>query len=228
LSGIRYQVVVRNNGPATATGVRVTVSLPLGLNFQSASLGSCTGGLGSVQCSLGSMASGASVSIQINVLTIQVGTVTSTASVSANEADPAPGNNSDSATTRVTLLQRDSSGGLVTFSSRLDVPPADGHDRGQVVVGSSQLGLDDSAGVELQFRAEPGETVVEAVLTESSGRSGKWTFELRPSPAIEVVGMQVEAGELLSSDPRALSFHLRGEAGERIRFRYRFAAVEGR
>jgi hypothetical protein len=166
------------------------------------------------------MAAGGSSTIQITVLTLRIGTITATASVSANEPDPVPGNNSASATTRVRLLQRDSTEGLVTLAARLEVPPAEGRDRGQIVVGSSQLGIDDTAGVELQWRAQPGETLVEAVLTQASGRSGKWIFELRSSSEIEIVGVRIEAGEPISSDPRTLSFHVRGEAGERVRFRY--------
>jgi hypothetical protein len=220
VAGIRYQLVVRNNGPATATGVRVTVSLPFGLSFQNASGGSCSGNLGSVQCDLSSLAAGGSTNIQINVLTLQLGTVTATATASANEPDPAPGNNSDSATTRVTLLQRDSSEAQLQLAARLDVPPGDGRDRGEIFVDSRLAGIDDTAGVELAWNATPGEHLVEAVLTQASGRSGRWSFELRVSPQIEIIGVRVEAGELLSSDPRALSFHLRGESGERVRFRY--------
>jgi uncharacterized repeat protein (TIGR01451 family) len=225
---IRYQILVRNNGPATASGVRVSVTLPLGLSFQSASLGSCTASLGSVQCTLGSMPSGGSATIQINVLALQLGTVTATASVSANEPDPAPGNNSASATTRVTLLQREASEALVRLSAKLDVPPSDGRDRGEIVIDSNLRGVDDTAGVELSWNAGTGGNLVEAVLTQASGRSGKWTFELRVPPGIELGGVHVEAGEPISSDPRALSFHVRGEAGERIRFRYHFAARDPR
>ena len=174
------------------------------------------------------MSAGGSAAIQITVLTIQLGTITATASASANESDPAPGNNSDSATTRVTLLQRDSSSASVGLSVRLDVAPSDGRDVGQITVGSRLVGIDDTAPVEITWTAEGSESLVEAVLTRASGRSGKWSFELRLSPGIEVDGIQVEAGELISSDPRALSFHVRGEAGETVRFRYRLAAPEPR
>jgi uncharacterized repeat protein (TIGR01451 family) len=224
---IRYSVAVRNNGPSGATGVRVTVSLPLSVSFQSASTGSCFRVFGSVVCNLGPMAAGGSASIQITVLTLQLGSVTATASVSANESDPVPGNNSDSKTTNVTLFLRESSEGFVRLGIHLDAPPSEGGDRGEVVVDSTLVGVDDTAPLELMVSAEPGEHVVEAVLTRSTGRPGTWRFELRPSPGIEVAAIQVDSGEVIASEPRAVSFHARGDAGERLRFRYR-VAVRGR
>jgi uncharacterized repeat protein (TIGR01451 family) len=218
---IRYQVVVRNNGPAAASGARATISLPLSVTFQSASLGYCSGLLGSVQCNLGAMAAGGSATIQIAVLTLQLGTVTASASVSANEPDPAPGNNSASATTNVTLLLREAPDGFVRLSVHLDVPPGDGRDRGEVVVDSRLAGVDDSAPLELSVSSEPGEYVVEAVLTGASGRRGKWRFDFRLAPGIEVGEILIDAGSVASSEPRAVSFHALGEAGERLRFRYR-------
>lgn len=225
LQTIRYTVRVDNNGPAAATGVRVTVSLPLGVSFQTVSSGACSATLNSVQCNLGSMAAGGSATIQITVLPLQLGNVRATATVSANEPDPDPSNNTDSATTRVTLLQRDSSSAVVRLFVRLDVPPSDGRDSGEIAVDSRLVGIDDTAPVELTWNAD-SESLVEAVLTRASGRSGKWSFELRLPPGIEIDGVQVEAGELMSSEPRALSFRVRGEAGERLRFRYRL--VDGR
>jgi hypothetical protein len=225
---IRYSVLVRNNGPSGATGVRVTISLPLSVSFQSASTGSCSGAFGSVECNLGPMAAGGSAGIEITVLTLQIGIVTATASVSANEPDPAPGNNSDSATTNVTLLLRESSESFVRLGIHLDAPPSDGGDRGEVVVDSTLVGVDDTAPVELTVSAEPGEHVVEAVLTRSTGRRGTWRFELRPSPGIDVAAIQVDSGEVIASEPRVVSFHARGDAGERLRFRYQVAVRERR
>ncbi len=218
---IRYQVVVRNNGPAAASGARATISLPLGVTFQSASLGSCSGFFGTVQCDLGAMAAGGTATIQIAVLTFQLGTVTASASVGANQPDPAPGNNNASATTNVTLLLRESPDSFALLSVQLDVPPGDGRDSGEVVVGSRLAGVDDTAPVELSVSSEPGEYVVEAVLTGASGRRGKWRFDFRVAPEIEVAEILVDAGSVATTEPRAVSFHTRGESGERLRFRYR-------
>ncbi|MGH9335216.1 MAG: hypothetical protein ACRD21_15880, partial [Vicinamibacteria bacterium] len=76
LSTIRYQVVVQNDGPLQATGVRLTVSLPLSVTFQSASPGACTGLLGAIQCDFGRVAAGGSASVDLTVLVVALGTVT--------------------------------------------------------------------------------------------------------------------------------------------------------
>jgi hypothetical protein len=225
---IRYSVLVRNNGPSGATGVRMTVSLPLSVTFRNSSVGYCSGGFGSVVCDLGSMASGGSATIQITVLTLQLGSVTATANVGANEPDPVPGNNTDSKTTNVTLFVRESSPGFVRLGIRLNAPHAVGGDRGEVVVDSTLSGIDDTAPIELPVSAEPGEHVVEAVLTRSTGRRGTWRFELQPPPGVEVAAIEVHSGELAASEPRAVSFHAGGGVGERLRFRYRIEAREDR
>jgi hypothetical protein len=173
------------------------------------------------------MSAGGTATIRMTVLPV-LGTVTATASVSANEPDPSPGNNTASATTNVTLLLRESADGFVRLFVHLDVPPSDGHDGGDVIVDSRLAGVDDTAPVELSVKSEPGEYVVEAVLTRSSGRKGRWRFEFRASPGIEIGGIQVEAGDLISSEPQAVSFRIRGEAGERLRFRYRVTPRQGR
>ena len=206
----------------------MTVSLPLSVTFQNSSVGSCAGGFGSVVCDLGSMAAGGSATIRITVMTLQLGSVTATASVSANEPDPVPGNNTDSKTTNVTLFLRGSSQGLVRIDVRLDAPPNDGADRGEVVVDSTLIGLDDTAPLALALSGEPGEHLVEAVLTRSSGRRGTWRFELQPPPGFEVAAIEVDAGDLLTSEPRAVLFHAGGGVGERLRFRYRIEAREQR
>jgi uncharacterized repeat protein (TIGR01451 family) len=225
---ILYQVVVQNLGPSAASGVQATISFPLSVTFQSATPGSCTGLLGSVQCNLGSMASGGSANIEVRVLALTLGTATATATVTANEPDPATGNNTRSATTNVTLLLREAPEGLVRLFVHLDVPPNDGGDGGEVVVDSRLAGLDDATPVEIAVSPEPGEYTVEALLTRSTGRRGRWRFELRPSPGIELAGIQVEAGEAISSEPRTLTFQTHGQVGERLRFRYRVAVRERR
>jgi uncharacterized repeat protein (TIGR01451 family) len=113
LSGNRltYTVTVTNNGPTSATGVTVTDPLPDSVHFNSvtASQGTCTRTTttnplpkgGTLTCSLGNLANGASAAVTIVVTATTPDTLTNTASVSGNEADPSPGNNSATATTTV-------------------------------------------------------------------------------------------------------------------------------
>jgi large repetitive protein len=109
LDTLTYTLPVTNNGPSPATLVTVTDTLPGTVTFISAtaSQGGCTpaGGPpgGTVTCTLGTLASGASatVTIQVGVPCGTGGTLTNTASVVANEPDPDGVNNTATATTTV-------------------------------------------------------------------------------------------------------------------------------
>jgi uncharacterized repeat protein (TIGR01451 family) len=103
-SNLTYTLSVANNGPGDATGVIATDTLPAGVTFVSAtpSQGSCTESVpGVVTCDLGDLANGASAMITI-VVTINpssCGTITNTATVSGNEADPNSPNTASADTT---------------------------------------------------------------------------------------------------------------------------------
>lgn len=100
---VTYTVKVTNNGPAAASGVTMTDTLPSSVTFGSASAsqGSCSNSAGKVTCSLGSLAVGGSATVTITVTPNTVGTVTNTATVSSSAPDPNTANNSASATTQV-------------------------------------------------------------------------------------------------------------------------------
>ena len=94
---IAYTIVVKNGGPAPATGVVVNDPIPAGETLVSAtpSQGTCSG---TVTCSLGSIASGGSASIKIVVhVTADCGsTITNTARVSSEVPDRNTTNNTSS------------------------------------------------------------------------------------------------------------------------------------
>jgi uncharacterized repeat protein (TIGR01451 family) len=101
-----YTLSAADASAAAATGVTVTDTLPSGVVFESAtpSQGSCTQSSGTVSCNLGSLAGGggtATVAILV-APTAGGGTYTSTASVSADQAELTPGNNTASISTTVT------------------------------------------------------------------------------------------------------------------------------
>jgi uncharacterized repeat protein (TIGR01451 family) len=118
---LTYTLSVTNHGPSTATGVTLTDPLPAEVSFVSASpsQGSCSG---TVTCALGSLANGAGAVVTVVVKPTAKGTITNTASVSGNERDPNPSNNSATATTRA-LIVSGSAFGLQVRALLVNVGP---------------------------------------------------------------------------------------------------------
>ena len=100
---LTYTLGVGNAGPASATGVQVSDTLPAGVTFVSATptQGSCSNASGTVTCPLGTIANGGTASIDIKVTPQSTGSITNQASVTSGVVDPTPANNSASATTLV-------------------------------------------------------------------------------------------------------------------------------
>ena len=102
---LTYTITVRNNGPGTATGVRVVDSLPPGAVLAGpafSSQGECSGTV-TVVCDLGTLAAGAhnEATVTINVIPTVTGLLSNAAHVTAVEPDPDPANNSRTETTTV-------------------------------------------------------------------------------------------------------------------------------
>jgi uncharacterized repeat protein (TIGR01451 family) len=92
---LTYTLRVQNLGPLTGTNVVLTDTLPAGLIFGSAAAtqGNCIEVLGTVSCQLGDMGYLDTVTTTILVTPTISGVVSNTASVTAEEPDPVPGNN---------------------------------------------------------------------------------------------------------------------------------------
>ncbi|MGA4843653.1 DUF11 domain-containing protein [Streptomyces sp. G45] len=95
----RYRITVRNQGPGTARGVRVSDPLPRGLRFVGSTDGCAPDGAGPVVC-LGPdrLAPGASATYEITVRVAtewarHPGRIENVASVTATTKDPDPGDN---------------------------------------------------------------------------------------------------------------------------------------
>jgi uncharacterized repeat protein (TIGR01451 family) len=95
---ITWTMVVTNNGPDTATGVKIADPLPAGTTFVSVSpsKGSCTGGA-IISCSLGTMAAGETVTITLVTTPTVEGTVSNTVTVVGNEQETNTANNTATA-----------------------------------------------------------------------------------------------------------------------------------
>jgi len=99
-SPLTYTLTVTNNGPSSATGVKITDTLPAGATFASASP-ACTGTTTTVTCTFATLAVNASASATITVTPTGSGTLTNSASATLNEFDPNTANNTASASVTV-------------------------------------------------------------------------------------------------------------------------------
>jgi uncharacterized repeat protein (TIGR01451 family) len=105
---VTYMITVLNAGPGAAASVLLNAALSSQSTFVSATMsqGTCItpvkGASGVVSCSLGTMSSGATSSVQILVTVIvKKNSITNIVSVSSSTSDPNVANNTASITTRV-------------------------------------------------------------------------------------------------------------------------------
>lgn len=101
---LSYTLTVTNYGTVSATGVVVTDALPASVTFVSAttSQGTFNQNAGLFTANVGNLNFGSGASITLNVIANTVGFVTNTATTSATQNDPNPGNNSASAIVLIT------------------------------------------------------------------------------------------------------------------------------
>ncbi|WJS94590.1 Ig-like domain-containing protein [Flavobacterium johnsoniae] len=98
-SDVTFTITASNAGPSAATGVKVTDVLPAGYTFVSAS--PSTGSWSAPDWTIGNLASGASTTLTMTVTVNASGSYANTASISGEQTDPTPGNNSGSVTPTV-------------------------------------------------------------------------------------------------------------------------------
>ncbi len=95
---LTYFLTVVNNGQLGATGVTLTYTLPPEVTFSSSDPGAptCAESGGVVTCTVGALAAGASVPVEVvaDVSPAALGTITSSASVALDQTDPVPANDS--------------------------------------------------------------------------------------------------------------------------------------
>jgi len=115
---LSYTLTATNNGPSTATGVSVVDTLPAGVTFNSVtpSQGTASQASGTVTAALGTILSGQSATITIIVTpttaNATAGTVTNTTTVSTNELDTNPANNTAQVTTAIDFLMASIAGSV--------------------------------------------------------------------------------------------------------------------
>lgn len=100
---LTYTLNIDNEGPNQATNVTVVDTLPGTVDFVAVdeTQGTCTETGGVVTCDLGTLAAGASATVEIRVRPTEEGELVNTAAVSAEQSDPVPGDNTGMDTTTV-------------------------------------------------------------------------------------------------------------------------------
>jgi uncharacterized repeat protein (TIGR01451 family) len=96
---LTYTATVMNHGPADASTVTLTDTLPAGMTFVAAP--GCSVKKTAVTCALGTVANGASMVRTIEVQPTKAGSWTDTAKVTSKTADPNAANNRATVTTTV-------------------------------------------------------------------------------------------------------------------------------
>ena len=147
---LNYRAQVSNVGSVEATGVIVRQTLPAGITFDSVSSDpSCSESGGTATCTLGTVASSAVVFVDIAVIP-QAGTegttLVNSASVSSNEADPAPGSSAAAAASTVSADSADLA--LSLFDGPDPVSPGQSLQYQAVI---DNLGPGDASGVTLSL-----------------------------------------------------------------------------
>ena len=101
-NNLTYTIVVTNNGPANATGVVLTDTLPTGVTYVSNDSG-CTEAAGTVTCNIGGLNNGNAAEDTVNIVVTPTaaGTITNTASATATQTDTNTANNTATAQTSV-------------------------------------------------------------------------------------------------------------------------------
>ena len=146
-SQLTYTIEVRNDGPDDATNSVVADELPSPSDVDAVlftpTQGTCNQqGNQPVTCSLGTLASGATATVTIVVTPKKAGTITNSASVTSDVADPNAANNSATVTTTVSPA----GGGATCGNKNATIVGTEGNDtltgteKNDVIVG---LGGDD-------------------------------------------------------------------------------------
>jgi uncharacterized repeat protein (TIGR01451 family) len=159
-----FELVVRNDGPSTATNVVVSDALPAALSFMSASAG-CGEAAGTVTCTVGSLGPGESRTFEVTgrVASSLDQCLSNTATVTSDAADP-DGNNNESTICVPIMRRADLS--ITKSASQTELPTGGGQVMYTLVVRND--GPSDATGVRVSDPMAPGLTLVAAEASQGS------------------------------------------------------------
>ncbi len=194
---VTFTIAVVNNGPDGATGVEVREQLPAGLTYLShvAAQGAYNPATGLWE--IGSLANGASTTLDITVTVTGVGPYTNQAEISrSNEFDPnsTPGNGcrtveDDCAQVTIRGAQAD-----LSVSKRANTPQPAADNTIEYTIGVHNAGPDAATGVELTEAMPPGSTVLTSSVTQGTytPATGLWQVGTVPVGASAFLSVRVQ------------------------------------
>ena len=153
---LTFTMVASNQGPSQATNVVVALPLGAGVTFTSAqsSSGTASFAAGQVTASLGTLAPNQQATVTVVLQAVAPGTFSATASVSSDNADPTPADNSATASALL-LPVADLSVAIAANPS----PVADGQNLLYTIIATNQ-GPNSASGVTLTDVLPTGATLV--------------------------------------------------------------------
>ncbi len=172
---LTYIISVTNNGPSSAKNIVVAHQLPSSVVFVSAtsSQGGCSQAGGLVTGSLGTLPVGGTATMFVVVIPTVQGTISSTASVTSNQTDPDPSNNTATVLTQVNPAAADLAVGLFAAPN----PVALGATLTYTVLVANN-GPSDASGVVVTNFLPANVAVISATVSQGSITTGGilWTI----------------------------------------------------
>ena len=200
-----FTLTVFNNGPSDATGIEVDDPLPANLTnpVVTPATGACSIVLGTVECSIASLASGQNTTIEI-AGTVQPSaagtTLANTATVSANEADPDTTNNSSTVSPTVTGVAD-----LAVSKTMTPMQPIAGGPVSFTITTTNQ-GPSDATNAVVTDPIPAQITGVTATTTRApDGHDHHHLCRLAPSPRVSTVTITVQATVAAGTSGQPLS-----------------------
>jgi uncharacterized repeat protein (TIGR01451 family) len=164
-----YTVTVENLGPSNATGITVVDTLPANTSLAGSTDG-CAGSGQTYTCDLGALDTGNSTSFDIGVLVdssvADDATMTNNVSVSADQADLVPGNNTAEETTTVNRLVN------LSLDKRDDNSPATAGEQYTFTIDVTNDGPSDASNVIVTDILPAGTTYASSTIACAGGPNG--------------------------------------------------------